>query len=184
LPAARRRRARLEPFSDQPLRELETSYRAQGDAASLHTIEQEEALRFRPQVETDWHFGSSLTLVGYDARKLDARQVELTYYWKAEERLVSDLAVSVELERGGSRLNEDYLLGVPGYLSSAWQAGEVVKLTREVTIPEAASAGEYKVKIGVWDPVSKRHLLLRKGWWFRSYGPKTLTTLTVGSPQP
>jgi len=73
---------------------------------------------------------------------------------------------------------------VPGYLSSAWQEGEFGKRTRQVTIPEADFAGEYKVKIGVWDPVSKRHLPLRKGWWFRSYGPKTLTTLTIGSPQP
>jgi hypothetical protein len=179
-----RQRARLEPFSDQPLRELETLYRAQGDVASLGTIEQEEARRFRPQVETDWYFGSSLTLVGYDARKLDERQVELTYYWKAEERLASDLAVSVELERGGSRLNEDYLLGVSGYLTSAWQPGEIVKLTRPVTIPEAALPGEYEVKIGVWDPATKRHLRLRRALWFGSYGTKTLMTLTVGSSQP
>jgi hypothetical protein len=176
--------ARLKPFSDQPLRDLETLYRAQGDVASRRAVEEEEAHRFRPEVETNWHFGSSLTLLGYDARKLDARQVEIAYYWKAEETLASDLAVSVDIERGGSRLNEDYLLGVPGYLSSAWQPGEIIKLTKPVTIPETASPGEYEVKIRVWDPATKRHLRLRTGLWFGSYGTKTLTTVTVGSSRP
>jgi hypothetical protein len=179
-----RKRERLEPFSDQPLRELETTYRAEGDVASLRMVAQEEARRFRPQVEVNWHFGSLLTLVGYDARKLDERQVEITYYWKAEQKLPSDLAVSVDIERGGSRLNEDYLLGVPGYLSSAWNAGEIVKLTRPVTIPESASPGEYKVKIRVWDPATKRHLRLRSGLWFGSYGPKTLMTSALVRRNP
>jgi len=75
-------------------------------------------------------------------------------------------------------------LGVPGYLSSAWQAGEIVKLAKPVTIPESASPGEYKVKIRVWDPATKRHLHLRNGLWFGSYGPNTLMTVRVSSSQP
>jgi hypothetical protein len=175
-----RRALDREPFSNRSFRALESMYQSHGDAAALAALRRDEALRFRPEMETDWRFGDAVTLLGYDLRQLGNRTFEIRYYWQAERGLSSDLAASVHLERGVSQMNEDYFPGAPAHPSSTWQPGEIVVAERRMTIPEEMPAGEYEMKIGVWDPRTKRRFALHTSRWIGSEGRTALITLTVG----
>ena len=58
----------------------------------------------------------------------------------------------------------DYVLGDAGHSTRTWEAGEIVKQTERVTIPQELPVGGYALEIGVWDP-SDHHQLALGPWW-------------------
>jgi hypothetical protein len=171
------READRHPESNAALLALRELYRDHGEVERLAAIDRMERERFSPAVPLDWRFGAPLELVGYDRKSVGPREVEVTYYWKAQRRMHSDYAAFVHVRGPRGQLQSDYALGVVGHPTSRWEAGEIVKQTERVTIPQQQPAGAYALEIGVWDP-SDHHRLALGPWWHPSRAGELLR-LTV-----
>jgi len=158
-----RREADRHPESNAALLALGELYRTHDAADRLAEVEHVETEGFSPAIRLGWRFGDALELVGYDARALNGRELELTYYWKTKRRMDQDYAASVHFD-GPARFQSDYVLGDPAHPTQTWQPGEIVKQTERVRVPADAPAGRYVAEVGVWSPSDHRHLRLGP-WW-------------------
>lgn len=167
------------PWSDEAIRTLRDLY---GDAQYGDGVAEMERLlaeQFSPRVRLDWSFGGVLTLVGYDFTPLEGRQLEITYYWRAERPLEQSYFASVHFQNDGFRFQDDHALGVPGYATERWHAGETVNIVRRVTPPPQAPAGTYALQLGIWAPAEGSRLRLRDGSW-RGAKDGRLLSLEIG----
>src|SRR5262249_45750213 len=119
---------------------------------------------FSPAVAVGWTFDGALRLLGYDARTISERELEVTYYWQALEEMAGDYAVSLHLRGSREHFQQDYVLGPPGHPTHTWLPGEIVKQTQRIILPPEASPGHYRAELGVWSPENHRHLRLGP-WW-------------------
>jgi hypothetical protein len=158
-----RREADRRPESNAALLALRELYRTHGAADRFAEVDRLETERFSPATRLGWRFGGELELVGYDRRARGGRELEVTYYWKAERRMDRDYAASVRFD-GPARFQIDYVLGEPARPTQTWKPGEIVKQTERVTIPVDAPPGRYVAELGVWSPSDRRHLRLAP-WW-------------------
>jgi hypothetical protein len=173
----RRLRSQIErePQTNAPLVELRRLYQSLGETDKLSEIVRIEAERFRPQQRLDWRFGRDLTLLGIDWHVPGSRRLEITYYWQARRTMDTDYAAYLHLRREGSQLQDDYLPGAP-HTTRAWHAGEIVRETRLITVPQDAADGSYSAEVGLWVPGNQRHVRLGTfAWW----GPRTRTLLEL-----
>jgi hypothetical protein len=164
----RREQIENEPWSDRAINSLRNLYELAKRTDGVAEMERLEIERFTPKTRVGWDFAGRLTLVGYDFLAVGPSEFDVTYYWRARRKMRSDYAVFVHFDRPGSRFQDDYFLGVPLHRTRSWGAGETVKVSRRVTVPQSAPAGSYSMRLGVWDPRSGRHLRIREGWWHRS----------------
>ena len=170
-----RSQSQREPQTNAPLVELRRLYQSLGETDKLSEVVRTEAERFRPQQRLDWRFGRDLTLLGIDWRAPGSRRLEITYYWQARRTMDTDYAAYLHLRRQGIQLQDDYLPGAP-HTTRAWHAGEIVRETRLITVPQDAADGSYSAEVGLWVPGNQRHVRLGTfGWW----GPRTRTLLEL-----
>jgi hypothetical protein len=164
----RREKIESEPWSDRAINALRGEYELAKRTDGVAEMERLEVERFTPETKVGWDFAGLLTLVGYDLRPVGPRAFDVTYYWRARQKMRSDYAAFVHFERPGSTFQDDHILGVPVHRTGSWETGETVKVTRRVIVPESAAAGAYSMRLGVWEPRNGEHLFLREGWWRRS----------------
>jgi hypothetical protein len=74
----------------------------------LAEVDRLETERFSSATRLGWRFGGELELVGYDRRARGGRELEVTYYWKAERRMDRDYTASVRFD-GPARFQIDYV---------------------------------------------------------------------------
>jgi 4-amino-4-deoxy-L-arabinose transferase-like glycosyltransferase len=166
-----------EPENNVALLDLAEFYRSARDRNGERELERIGAERFTPRVALDWRFGRDLTLLGVDCRAGGGRDLEITYYWRAERTMSSDYAVFLHGRQGDVRFQDDYILGAPA-TTSRWRRGQIVKQTRQVTVPPGAPDGRYAASLGVWEPKTGRHP--RLGGWWSGRRSRRLLDLDVG----
>jgi hypothetical protein len=162
-----------EPRSNHALLALRMLYQSTGNRNAATEVERMASERFSPNVRVGWNFGGELTLLGYDWRETAGREVEITYYWKADRKMSADYAVSAHFKGTRCAFQDDYVLGAPVDLTSTWEPGDILKEVRRIVLPAQAGDGSCSLLLGVWDPNTRRALRLG-GWWL---GPRQASLL-------
>jgi len=168
-----------DPGSSRALSSLQRLYAEQGDAERAKQVAALAARRFTPQTLVECRFGRDLALLGYDVEERAPRGLAITYYWRAERPIRSAYAMSGHFVGSTFRFQNDYVLGGPDGTTAGWQAGDVVKQTRVVRVPDEAPDGRYRFDVGVWAPATRRHLAV--DW--RGREKRTLFHLDVTGAQ-
>jgi 4-amino-4-deoxy-L-arabinose transferase-like glycosyltransferase len=173
-----RLRVAREPENHSALLELAQLYRSSGDRDAALQVERMTAERFTPRTRLDWHFGSELTLLGVDCHAGGGRDLDITYYWRAERGIGSGYAVFVHARQGDAHFQGDYVLGAPA-ATSPWRRGHIVRQAWQLAVPPGARDGRYAVSLGVWEPETRRALPLG-GWWSRARSGRLLDLDVAG----
>jgi hypothetical protein len=125
-----------------------------------------------------------LRLLGYDLTPASVKpgnSLELTLYWKTLSRMEHVYAVFNHLvDHGGAPLaQQDGWPRGGTYHTSQWLPGEVVEDQYSIEIPADAPAGEYVLRVGMYDAATKERLLIAVDGTTVPEGYVTLTTITV-----
>ncbi len=123
---------------------------------------------------TDYRFGDSIHLVGYDLPQTQFRAgdaVPITLYWRADRPIATSYTAFVHLV--GAQFNpkqNNPLWGqidsVPrdgAYPTTAWLPNEIVSDTYRVPIDANAPAGTYQIEVGLYDPATGARLPVDRG---------------------
>ncbi|MFN8421728.1 MAG: glycosyltransferase family 39 protein [Anaerolineae bacterium] len=138
-----------------------------------------------PNGADDAEFGDFAHYLGYDLSTLEnsaGENIYLTLWWQALKPADLDYSVFIHLwdeknQRliqawGGQPVEGAFSIwqGVPGaqfsiaYRTTLWQTGEVIKDEWKMRIDPNAPAGEYELRIGLFEPISgKRLMVMRNG---------------------
>jgi hypothetical protein len=109
-----------------------------------------------------YDFGGEIALVGYDLPPT-ARPGEIlafTLYWQALARPAHDYTVFVHvLDAAGQTVAQADAPPVAGtYPTGLWAASETLADRRHLLLPAGLAPGEYRVRIGLYDPASGQRL--------------------------
>jgi hypothetical protein len=98
--------------------------------------------------------------IATDATNRD--QLQVTLAWRALDRSPTDYAAFVHLVDDQGRIvsQEDKPPGGVENPTGLWVPGELVQATFQVTVPPDADPGVLRLRIGLYEPVSGRQLLL------------------------
>ncbi len=128
------------------------------DTAPVTTVDAVPAASAR-----DVDFGGGLRLTGFsmDGDLVDRGSViELTYYWSAGTPLTTDMDAMTLFFDGHGRAashggfpawSQSRTIGQGVRQTSLWQAGEIVRESYFVLVPRSIAAGEYEVRLSVYD---------------------------------
>jgi hypothetical protein len=99
-------------------------------------------------------FGDRLRLLGYGLVPAGERAWTLTLAWEAEGPVNEDYVVFVHLvdEGGEIRSQSDAPPGGGFYPTSFWIPGETVLDRHDLTLPDGAPAGRYRLRVGLYQP--------------------------------
>lgn len=116
---------------------------------------------FRPQQNTDFHFGEVARLMGYD-QVIDKQTLRLKLYWQSLGENLPDYSVFVHIintETGEAVIRQD---AAPNPATIWWSKQEWIFETRVISLAELAS-GTYFIRMGMYDPISGQRRLLENG---------------------
>jgi 4-amino-4-deoxy-L-arabinose transferase-like glycosyltransferase len=124
-------------------------------ASEVRVAPKEPAPVPTPLREVEAGFEQGVTLTGYDwspAAVAPGEPVTLTVWWKAEGSLSDSYTVFAHLlGPDGDLLGQaDHQPGEGRYPTTFWQPGETIVDTHTFVIPEAATAGETQVLLGLY----------------------------------
>jgi hypothetical protein len=126
-------------------------------------------------------FGNTLVLLGHDLEPVTVRpgdQLSFALLWQARTAPGADYGLMVYLI--DLRNSISHRLDVPlspGYPTSQWISGEIVRTPLTVVVPPEASPGAYEVKLGVRGPDGRP---VSSMLWFLPFGYETeLQHITV-----
>jgi hypothetical protein len=120
-----------------------------------------------PSIQYPWeaNLGDKVELLGYDLNlepHTAGETLFLTLYWQALDRMETSYKVFTHL-----LAEDDHIWGqrddVPGQgalPTTGWVKGEVVVDEYEIVINEGAPDGKYRLKIGMYDPLTGERLLV------------------------
>ena len=96
-----------------------------------------------------------IKLLGYDLQPTTATpgdRVVVTLYWQPVQPLSVDYTSFVHLidETGRGLTQSDHQPGGDFYGSNYWQVGEVLRDEHSLTVPLEATAGEYRLRVGMY----------------------------------
>ncbi|MFP4344171.1 MAG: hypothetical protein ACLFU8_05715 [Anaerolineales bacterium] len=118
-----------------------------------------------PDHPLDIGVGDVFTLAGYDApqRLAPGDTLRLALHWQVQDVVTEDLKVFVHLfdSEGIVAAQSD---GVPvgwSYPTTLWQPGETVRDVHVIPLDAELPRGDYRVLVGMYDPVTGERLLLR-----------------------
>ena len=116
-----------------------------------------------PAVTTDFRFGESLVLVGYDvdpARPTPGGNLAVTLRWHALTKPTADYVVSVQLLDAAGRLvaQHDSPPESGNYPTLFWEAGEQTADRHIIAIPKDAPHGAYTVVTVVYSSQDQKRL--------------------------
>ena len=134
------------------------------DASSLGV------LRIPPSATTTYDsigavLGEGVVLAGYELASSDAvfqkgQPLAITLFWRAERDLKSDHTVFVHLvdEHGRLLAQHDGKPANGNYPTFEWEADDLVPDKHVVQLPRDMLPGDYRVLVGMYDPVSMERL--------------------------
>ncbi len=156
------------PWTDRAIRARRALAIDARDEATIADLDRLLADRFEPDLDVEWDFGGSLVLRGIRVRPVGPDALEITYLWRAAERMDRAYFAAVHLEAGdASVLQDDHALGPTDYDTSRWLLGESIAETRTIVLPGAPPAGGWELRVGVWCPADRSTLSIRDGWFHR-----------------
>lgn len=140
-------------------------------SSGLTRTEREQLRQFvsesptQPQHPLEVSFEDKITLIGYDVSPTPVTAGEtltITWHWRVD-RAVEDgwkLFTHVTDDRGGNQLNEDGNgLIRQLYQPGQWKAGEFIKDTQEITIPEDWAGRRAVAYVGLWNGPNRMRIL-------------------------
>lgn len=103
----------------------------------------------------------------------------MSYYWQALRPITEDLAVFVHFVRNGRYcFGQDHAPLHGHYPTSRWQTGEL-RERYQVRLPEELPAGEYEIRIGLYNPKTRSRLPVDA-----HPSPSERVRLTILQPRP
>jgi hypothetical protein len=156
---------------------------ADGDSREAAQLLAEADAALAPPRSVGALMGGQAELVGYGVRPepLEAgRMVEVTTHWRLYRAPWGRLVVWMHFradnrsENHGTRFGDDYPL--TGFLAELRVSPQHLSILRQLTVPDDATAGRYRIVAGLWNPGT--------GWrlhrWWRGFLPILDTTLELG----
>jgi 4-amino-4-deoxy-L-arabinose transferase-like glycosyltransferase len=115
-----------------------------------------------PAMPSRYDFGGEIALVGYDLSPTaqPGEILAFTLYWQALARPAHDYTVFVHvLDAAGQTVAQADAPPVAGtYPTGLWAASETLADRRHLLLPAGLAPGEYRVRIGLYDPASGQRL--------------------------
>ena len=117
-----------------------------------------------PDYVLDAAFAEGIGLIGYDIlpkRIVPGTEVGLTLYWQASSTPSQDYTVFVHLIDSAQQqqAGADSPPVANYYPTSLWRAGDWVDDVHVLSIPPDLAPGEYRIKVGLYDPQSGQRLI-------------------------
>jgi len=104
-------------------------------------------------------FGDDMSLLAYQAQ-LDENQLQLTLYWRGEQRMALDYKVFVHLfdpATGIPVAQDDAMPRQWQFPTTLWWPGEVITDLISISL-DMVPAGQYGLAVGVYDPLTGARL--------------------------
>jgi hypothetical protein len=139
-------------------RQVRTVYLTQYEPNRIHLVEAGAVDAPPPEGEPLAHYEENVTLLSAIPTCDDKGRIHLVAYWRVEGDLGADVTVFAHLLDSGGALvaqADGYpLLGMQPFW--VWRPGEVV---RDVRHFDAVPAGEYTIRLGIWELATGKHWL-------------------------
>ncbi len=140
--------------------------------------------RWQPQHALDADFGGLARVTGFDVSAAEVNpgdDWELTLYWEALAHMDVDYTVFIHVEDAAGNIVAQTDLPPTGglYPTSAWKPGHTLKVSYRVTIPEGTPAVEYRVIVGLYDPITGERVPLLDATGAPADNQLIVTTLRV-----
>jgi hypothetical protein len=105
-------------------------------------------------------FGNDILLHGYEVEsETDGSELAVTLVWQALETPSNNYKVFVHLvNEDGEIVAQSDAEPAGGYATVGWLSGEVVIDTHSLNVPEGSDADEYRLRVGLYEPVSGERL--------------------------
>ncbi len=121
----------------------------------------------QPMYPADADFGGA-ALIGYDVtpQTLEAGEaLTLTLYWRGQAGFDESWTVFAHLIDQNKHIlaQQDQLPGKGKFPTGSWTPGEYIRDTRQILIPADAPSGNYRLKVGLYNPVTFRRVPLAGG---------------------
>jgi hypothetical protein len=116
-------------------------------------------MRFPAQAQ----IGAAITLVGYDLDSVTVKPgaaLRLTLYWHPLASVPKSYTVFAHLLDGQNRIwgQQDSVPCAGACETTGWVEGEFIADSYVLTVRPDAPAGEYRIGLGMYDPVSMERL--------------------------
>src|SRR5262249_21033246 len=131
--------------------------RSEAEALRAEAVRAEASRRPEQSLRARFENGIELTGVTLPAAGRRGQQLLVRFGWRATRRVPEDYTVFVHLDSPGRRLIQDHVLG-GGFGTSQWAPGERTVETLPLAIAEDATPGVYRVRVGLWQPSSRRRM--------------------------
>jgi hypothetical protein len=117
----------------------------------------------------DVAFGGAISLLAHTWTEREYRPgdiLHLDLYWKAERMPSRDYDLALQtVSASGQVIQEARLpLSSSALLTSAWRAGDILRGQCDVRLPPSLAAGEYALRLQVYDRETGRAVSARSGW--------------------
>jgi hypothetical protein len=109
-----------------------------------------------PESPVDAQLGGVVALEGYDLNADALRPGEnfdITFHWRGLEPMLTSYTVFVHLvdDAGEAVAQQDQRPGAGRYPTTGWTAGETIVDQCTLSLPAALPAGEYRLRVGMYD---------------------------------
>jgi tetratricopeptide (TPR) repeat protein len=135
---------------------LKDTYQQVNMGEQAENVEQTLATLYQPQHPYAVNFANLIMFMGYSIQNPTPRKLHLEYYWKALSPMKKDYAFFIHFKQFRTKFQQDHIPQLldpltgkyKQYMTSQWQAGELVHEQYEISAP----AGTFEIELGVWDP--------------------------------
>jgi 4-amino-4-deoxy-L-arabinose transferase-like glycosyltransferase len=142
-----------------PERNLHFADGTQASFVRVAPYDHAEALEL-PQVKVDWPSASGLTFLGYalNGAAQPGNPIDLTTYWRVADdtEINGENFVGATYQLFDSTGQRQAQTDGHGQWARRWQAGDVYVEQVRVDLPANLEAGEYQLKIGLFDGIHQR----------------------------
>lgn len=114
---------------------------------------------YSPDIARGDKVANLATLTGYDLAQTESH-IDITFYWQAENSTATDYTIFVHLlDKNGDRIAQGDSPPQNGtFPTTIWEAGEIIKDTHTISLPDSISAGTYTITIGFYDPTTGQRI--------------------------
>ncbi len=105
------------------------------------------------QVQTRYHLGDQIELLGYDLNSREfhpGERLELTLYWYASAPVDYGYSSFVHVSTGGPPLAQADELNPAGRPTVEWTSAGYIRDPYVITLPDSMPPGEYQIFVGLY----------------------------------
>lgn len=104
--------------------------------------------------------GERIVLLGWEVKQVSEGSLQITLYWQAREVVEQSYKVFVHLLDSNDRIvsQRDSLPLAGEWPTTAWPPGQIVADVYDLSLPAGLPAGEYRLAIGMYHPVTGNRL--------------------------